>query len=262
MSDRDFHGRSLLAVYAHPDDESIASGGLLTLCSRRGARVALLCLTRGEHGPSAGDGEVAALARTRTRELEEAARLLGLADVVVRDLPDGMLPWVGDGVLDAEISAAIARVRPDVVLTFDEDGLYWHPDHVAVHGAVTAVVRAGQASDGPALYYVTMPPGQIQAVTDTLAARRPADKYTPFFGVEHAEAFGDSAPPPTLIVDVGDSAAVKLSALRCHRSQVGGSLDVLTDDDARRLFAIEHYRRAPLDSSREAFIEALAATPR
>ena len=253
--DHAFEGRSLLAVFAHPDDETLASGGLLALCGRRGARVTLLCLTRGEHGPGADDA--AALAATRARELEHAARVLGITTTFLGELPDGMLPWLDEGMLEAEVGVALARVRPDVVVTFDEDGLYWHPDHIAVHEAVTAAVRTCGV-DGPALYYVTMPPGQIRGVVDALAARNPGGAPAAFFGIESADAFGAYAPAPTLVLDVGDCAPLKLAALRCHRSQLhGDGLDRLTDGDARALFAIEHYRRAGVGRSGHAFIEAL-----
>ena len=254
-----FDGQRLLAVFAHPDDESLASGGLLALCSQRGARVALLCLTRGEHGPPADLAQAPDLALTRVRELEDAARVLGVTDLIVGELPDGMLPWLGEGVLETTVSDALARVRPDVVVTFDEDGLYWHPDHIAVHGAVAAAVGA-RGADGPARFYVTMPPGQMRAIVDILAERHGGNVPAALYGIESPDAFGACAPAPTLVVDVRGCAAMKLAALRCHRSQVHGSgLDGLTDDDARALLAIEHYRRADVGSSGPAFIERIAS---
>ena len=251
-----FQGRSLLAVFAHPDDESLASGGLLALCSGRGARVAVLCLTRGELGPAADATPSAELPLTRVRELEDAARVLGVADLSVGELADGMLPWLGEGVREAAVREALARVRPDVVVTFDEDGLYWHPDHIAVHQAVTAAVRTN--ADAPALYYVTMPPGQMRAVADRLALRSPSRAPAGLFGIESPDAFGACAPRPTLVVHVGEYAALKLAALRCYRSQVHDSLDALTDDDADALLAVEHYRRAEVGGPGRAFIQTLA----
>src|SRR6476469_6717278 len=88
-----FTGRSLLAVFAHPDDESIACGGLLALCADRGARVALICATHGENRGGVRD-EV--WYEQRAGELAEAARVLGIADVVLLDYRDGFLPWAFD----------------------------------------------------------------------------------------------------------------------------------------------------------------------
>ncbi|MEX2047663.1 MAG: PIG-L family deacetylase [Chloroflexota bacterium] len=113
-SRRDLEGHSLLGVFAHPDDESLACGGLMARCGEGGARVSLLCLTRGEHGPRGLDAEAGhattrgatrepireTLSETRARELHEAARLLGVSDVVLLDHKDGMLPWAPSGVLE------------------------------------------------------------------------------------------------------------------------------------------------------------------
>jgi LmbE family N-acetylglucosaminyl deacetylase len=253
-SARRFEDRTLLAVFAHPDDESLACGGLLALGAEQGVRVALHCLTRGEHGPG-GEASVE-LAGTRARELEAAARVLGVADLTLGELPDGMLPWLDEGVLESEIHETLMRVGPDVVVTFDEDGLYWHPDHIAVHEAVTAVVHSLRDA-GPALYYVTMPPGQMRALSDTLAARAPGSAPPRLFGIDNVDAFGDGAHAPTLVVDVSAHAPIKLAALRCHESQVAGSLDSLTDADAKVLLGIEHYRRAAVAAHGPTFLEDL-----
>ncbi len=274
-------GRSLLAIFAHPDDESLACGGLLARCASLGARVSLLCLTRGESGPSASGSDEArtgtppearghgaavagtgSLAEIRTRELGAAAQVLGIADVVVLDHEDGMLPWADVGVLEASISAAIERFRPEVVITFGEDGLYWHPDHIAVHESTTSAVAA-LGSKAPALYYVTMPPGSMRAVMETAAGwgavggSQPAPRR--ILGIADVDAFGASAAEPTLVIEAGRFATRKLAALRCHRSQLAGDpLDMLSDDDAVRLLGTEHFRRADVGGRGEAFIERLA----
>ena len=161
-------GRSLLAVFAHPDDESLACGGLLAWCAELGARVSILCATRGEMGRGSGSD----LSLVRTNELEAAARALGVSDVLVLDYEDGMLAWVEPAKLEADIRDATIRFRPDVVITFGHDGLYWHPDHIAIHERTTAAVAA-LGDTAPALYYVTMAPGRMRAVIDTVAARIP-----------------------------------------------------------------------------------------
>ena len=129
---RDLDGRSLLAIFAHPDDESLAAGGLLAWCAARGARVSLLCLSSGEAGKA---GIISDLGEVRGRELREAAAALGLTEVALLHHADGMLPWLEPGALERDVRAAIVASRPEVVVTFGEDGLYWHPDHIAVHDA-------------------------------------------------------------------------------------------------------------------------------
>src|SRR5207249_11046652 len=86
-------GRTILAVFAHPDDESLACGGTLARAADAGAKIVLLCATRGERGSISDltlvpDGD---LGRVRTGELREAAGVLGIADVVICDYPDGDL---------------------------------------------------------------------------------------------------------------------------------------------------------------------------
>jgi LmbE family N-acetylglucosaminyl deacetylase len=251
----DFTGRSLLAVFAHPDDEALACGGLLAWCAQLGARVSLLCASRGEHGRPGGDD----LGATRARELDAAARVLGVTDVMVLEHEDGMLPWVEAAALEADIAAAIRRLQPDVVITFGEDGLYWHPDHIAVHDRTTAAV-AGLGASAPALFYVTMPPGRMRAVVDLAATRSPAPSRLGILGVADADAFGTLAPAPTLAIEAGLFAVRKLAAIKCHHSQrADDALHALSDDDAVGLLGTEHFRRAIVGSQRDAFIERLAA---
>jgi N-acetyl-1-D-myo-inositol-2-amino-2-deoxy-alpha-D-glucopyranoside deacetylase len=154
------------------------------------------------------------------------------------------------------------RIRPDVLITFGDDGLYWHPDHIAIHERTTAVVAA-LGDTAPALYYVTMGPGRMRAVIDTVAARIPprGAAYS-ILGVSDADAFGAAAAPPTLTLDVRACAARKLAALRCHRTQLAGdALDLLSDEEAGCLLGVEYFRRADVGSREDAFIERLAASP-
>lgn len=262
-SDLDLTGRSLLAVFAHPDDESLACGGLLAWCAARGARVSLLCCTRGEHGGTGprveGRGARADLGELRSRELEAAARVLGVTDVLLLDHEDGMLPWVDAAALESDIRDAIRQRGPDVVITFGEDGLYWHPDHIAVHERTTAAVAA-LGADAPALYYVTLPPGRMRAVADAVATRTPVGQPPPaILGINDVDAFGALAAAPTLVVEAGEFAPRKLAAIRCHRTQLANdALDLLSEAEAVRLLGTEHFRRAAVGSTRDAFIERLA----
>lgn len=256
-------GRSLLAVFAHPDDESLACGGLIAWCAQLGVQVSLLCATRGEQGPGQDAPGGAQLGNIRARELEEAARILGVAEIVLLDYPDGMLPWVDAASLEADIRDAIGRLRPDVVITFGEDGLYWHPDHIAIHQRTTAAVAA-LGDDAPALYYVTMPPGSMRAVVDHAAQIAASEGSAPppfVFGID-ADAFGALAALPTLVVDAGPFAAQKLAAITCHRTQLAeDALASIATSDAARFLGTEHFHIAEVGSRNEAFIERLAIRP-
>jgi LmbE family N-acetylglucosaminyl deacetylase len=252
----DLEGRTLLAVFAHPDDESLACGGLLAWCALMGARVAILCVTQGEAGPGAPDPDV--LREARTQELQAAATVLGATDVIVLRHPDGMLPWVDPDVLEADIRDVIVRFQPDVVVTFGEDGLYWHPDHVTVHERTTAAV-ASLDGGAPALYYVSMPPAAMRALIEHARGVAGADTPLSIFGIENPDAFGDGALPPTLVLDAGSFAGQKLAAIKCHRTQLEGSaLALVAEGDAARFLGVEHFRRASVGSQDEAFIERLA----
>jgi LmbE family N-acetylglucosaminyl deacetylase len=227
---------SLLAVFAHPDDESLAAGGLLAWCASLGGRVAVLCLTRGELRVPDGGADV------RAGELAAAAAVLGVQDVRLRDFRDGYLTWEPGEAIEAEIQAAIDLVAPDLIVTFDADGLYWHPDHVAVHERTTAVVtKLGAAA--PALFYVSMPHGRLRGHV---------------LGID-ADAFGACAPTATHRLDVGRFASIKMAALRCHRTQVEGDpVDALSEAEAREALGLELYRRAEVGGAGDTFLDRIS----
>jgi LmbE family N-acetylglucosaminyl deacetylase len=254
----DCSGRTILVVFAHPDDESLACGGTIARLADAGARVVLLCASRGEKG-SVSDRALIAnddLATVRTRELHEAAGVLGIADVLIFEHPDGSLRWADVPQLHVEIVLAIQRHKPDAVITFAEDGLYWHLDHIGVHERTfTAVKSFGPWA--PPLYYVTMRQGLMQEIVDAARANGAVLKGKPF-DVE-PDAFGDYAAPPSFLVDVHEWVPRKLAALRCHRTQIGpnNAFHHLTEDQARRLLGIEQFRRAALEAGWDSVIEQL-----
>ncbi|MGE0159901.1 MAG: PIG-L family deacetylase [Gemmatimonadales bacterium] len=252
MDPMDLMDTTVLGVFAHPDDESLACGALFAAAAERGARVALLCLTRGEAGPGSGrDG--GSLGEVRARELQEAASALGVRDVTILDHADGMLPFLEHDVLERDVADAIHRTRPDLVVTFDLDGLYWHPDHVAVHERVSAAVAA-MADAAPALRYASMPPGVVRALVEAA----PSASRGPLFGIEDADAFGALAPTPTVVFMDERAALRKLLALRCHRTQTEGTaLDTIDEREAAKLLATEHYRRADVGAPGDTLVERL-----
>ena len=263
--DKPLAGRTILAIFAHPDDESLACGGTLARAADAGARVVLICATRGEGGSISDpalvpDGD---LGRVRVQELRAAADALGITDLIVCRHPDGSLRWADVPELHAEIVIALRRFRPDAVITFGEDGLYWHVDHIGVHERTyTAVQSLGP--EAPPLYYVTMPKGAIRAMVEEARAKGGAPEAS-FWGIE-PDAFGDAAQPCTLVVDVRAWAGRKLAALRCHRTQMGARNPIawVDDGDVRRWLGAEHFRRAAIESAGGFVLEQLgepAAAP-
>lgn len=255
----DLAGRTILAVFAHPDDESLACGGTLARLADAGARVVLLCASRGESGSVSDpalvpDGD---LGRVRAAELQEAARVLGISEVVIGDHPDGDLRWANVPELHAEIVSTIQRLSPDGVITFAEDGLYWHFDHVGVHERTSTAVRS-LGPDAPPLYYVTMQKGVMREIEETAVSRGWVPPESGVWSIA-PDAFGDSAHPPTFIVDVREWVPRKLDALRCHRTQMGINSPFTRIDgaEARRWLGSEQFRRAPIDSKWDSVLEAL-----
>lgn len=249
-------GRSVLAVFAHPDDESLACGGTLARLADAGVEVIVLCASRGERGSIDGPAPDDELAGIRAREAREAASALGIARLMILDHPDGNLRWADVTALQAEIAMAIRRFHPAAVITFGEDGLYWHPDHVGVHERTTTAVRSLGAV-GPPLYYVTMPRGAMRAIVDRATEGGWAPPPKGFWSLP-PDSFGDEAKAPTLKVEVADWVPRKLAALRCHRTQMGSAhpFDRLDQADARRWLGVEHFHRAP-DPTGEPVLERL-----
>lgn len=250
-------GETVLAVFAHPDDESIACGGTLARLADQGARVVLLCASRGERGSLAGPTRDDGLADLRSQELRDAAAALGIADVLLFDHPDGNLRWAHVSELHAQIVMTVRHYSPAAVITFGEDGLYWHLDHIGVHErTITALGNLG--SEAPPLYYVTMPPGVMRAIVDRATARGWTAPTNGFWGLT-PDAFGDGAAAPDVIVRVDEWVPRKLAAIRCHRTQMGAGHPFASIDEgeARRWLGAEHFRRARVGRSTGTLIDAL-----
>jgi len=252
-------GRTVLAVFAHPDDESLACGGTLARLADAGARVVVLCASQGEAGSISDpalvpDGD---LGRVRTRELQDAAAVLGVAEAIVLNYPDGDLRWEAVAELHDEIVGAIRRYRPDAVITFAEDGLYWHLDHIGVHERTYTAVRS-LGADAPPLYYVTIQWGVMREVVKAAHTKGGAPAGSSLWGIA-PDAFGDSAKPPTFVIDVRGWVPRKLAALRCHRTQMGPNNPVswIDDETARQWLGTEQFRRAPLEACGEGLLEHL-----
>lgn len=139
-------GRTLLAVFAHPDDESRIVGGTLAKYASEGVRVAVWLATRGEASTLLGDPPICTpeeLPTIRAKEMVAAAAALGLAEVQVCDYPDGGLEGVDAEEIVGEIVRAIRALRPQVMITFGPEGRTLHPDHIAIHHHATRAFTLG-----------------------------------------------------------------------------------------------------------------------
>src|SRR5690606_32380301 len=239
--------RHVLFVHAHPDDETISTGGTIATLVDAGVGVTVLTCTRGERGEviptelSHLEGDGARLAEHREGELAEAMRILGvedhrylgergarLADLPPRHYLDSGMVWDSSGrpqpvpdldskalcsapteEVAADIAAVIAAVQPDAVVSYDEDGGYGHPDHIRAH------VAARRAADVMAVpFYAVLPPqGSLGADTHT--------------------------------VDVAPVLDRKVRAMQAHRTQivVDGDHFALSSGPSMPVAATESYRR-------------------
>jgi LmbE family N-acetylglucosaminyl deacetylase len=226
----------LLAVVAHPDDESFGCGSLLAHASRNGFDVTVCCATRGESGDPTPGSITAGLdiAEVREAELYHAADILGVSTVHLLDFVDsGMSGEAPDGSLCAAPPAAVtdavaevlASIRPHVVVTLDaSDG---HRDHAAIRDATLGAVRRGSV-ETLATYLWCLPRELMQRWADLLAERDPDSDYLAF------GALGTPADEITTVIDTAADLPVREAAMAAHRSQV--SPYAALPDDLRAAF--------------------------
>jgi N-acetylglucosamine malate deacetylase 2 len=225
---------SLLAIFAHPDDESFRPGGTLALLARRGVRVVVLTATRGEAG-SCGDPPLChadELATVRERELHCACAVLGIQSPRLLNYQDGRLSEANPEHVVERILAIVREMRPQVILTFGADGLSGHPDHIAIgQWASEAFHRANTVN---ALYTVAVP--------QSLATR---------LGMEQIRAMPDEEIAVT--VDVSSVWEAKIAAIHCHATQLSSSPILSAPIERQRaLFGVEYFMRAAIrDASRD-----------
>jgi LmbE family N-acetylglucosaminyl deacetylase len=187
--------RRLLAVLAHPDDESFPIGGTLAKYAAEGISVILVCATRGQAGvPDMGP---IAAGRLREGELRYAAQVLGLAEVRILDYWDGMLSGADEEHIVAGLKAIMKEVQPQVVITFGPDGISGHPDHVAISRFTT--LAFDQSGVKGALFYVS-PLSALRGVCGVTPPREEGAR-------------------PLATIDVSGHLVTKVKAMQCHASQ-------------------------------------------
>jgi len=187
----------VLAVCAHPDDESFGLGAILARFRREGAQVSVLCFTRGEASTLRIDDQD--LAVVRWAELEAAAQVLGIQRTELLAYPDGGLQHIPLAELEAHVTRLACEVQAELLLVFDEGGITGHPDHMRATEA--ACVAAGDR--GLPVLAWAIP----REVTEALNTE---------FG---AGFVGREAQDLAIVLQV--DRAVQVQAIRCHVSQLG-----------------------------------------
>lgn len=239
------NNRRLLAVMAHPDDETFGVGGTLALYARRGAEVRLVCATRGEVGSAPPDYKgFSSVGEMREAELRCAAGLLGLAEVRFLGYRDSGMPGTPDNNHPQALAAAaleavagdlvryIRSFRPQVVVTFDPFGGYGHPDHIAVNRATAEAFRLAGEPAFTAGGLAPYAPQKLYFHTFSRKALRPAVRALRLIGQDPSR-FGKNRDidltaiaaqdfPVHAAIDIRSVQDVKEKASACHASQGGG----------------------------------------
>lgn len=220
---------TLLAVFAHPDDEAFGTGGTLTKYAAAGVDVHLVMATRGEAGEIAEPDMAtpANLPDVRERELRCACQHYGIHPPRFLGYTDGQLTVVHQGQAVGKLVRIIRELQPDVLISFGPDGIYGHYDHIAVHHwSVAAVELAADPECFPdkdacrphqvsKLYFRAMPEEVIRARLES--GQRPAVMMSgaPFYFT------GRPMRDITTVIDVRDYVEVKRQGILCHQTQVG-----------------------------------------
>lgn len=231
----------LMCVLAHPDDESLGTGGTLAKYAAEGVETYLVTATRGERGRFGDGGESPGpevVGRVREAELRAAARELGVCEVAVLGYGDGALDQADPIEVQGAISRHICRVKPHIVVTFGPEGAYGHPDHIAICQLTTAaVVRADHKVSK--LYYMAWR-------SETWTAYQAALKTLRVM-VDGAERL--AAPWPdwaiTTVVETGAMWPTVWRAVSCHKTQMAiyKRLEHLPEDQHRILWGTQEFYR-------------------
>jgi LmbE family N-acetylglucosaminyl deacetylase len=233
MTDRPL---TLMAVHAHPDDEATSTGGVLAQYAAEGIRTVLVTCTDGACGDGPGGvkpgdpgHDPAAVAAMRRQELETSCDVLKISDLEMLDYADsGMMGWPSNDApgsfWQAPVEEGAARLaelmrhyRPDVVVTYDENGFYGHPDHIQAHRITMAAVEMTELT--PKVYWTTMPRSTMQRFGELIREFQP-DMAEPD-PAELAELAKIGLPDDeiTTWVDATAFSGQKFDSLAAHASQ-------------------------------------------
>lgn len=192
--------QTTLLVFAHPDDETFSCGGSIAQWAKDpGHHIILYCATRGEAGKR-GDPPLCSpekLGEVRTEELQRAADILGIDQVVMRDFPDGKLTDLPLNLLVEDLQKIISNYTPQTVITFPPHGISGHPDHKAIHLATVEAIRTGSVETK--LLYSVIPDSMARHFTQPIYSTPDKDV--------------------SLEIDVSKERKTIMKALQQHRTQ-------------------------------------------
>jgi LmbE family N-acetylglucosaminyl deacetylase len=251
--------RTLVAVHAHPDDEVISTGGILARYADEGVRTVVITCTDGSQGFGPGGvlpGEPGhdrdAVAETRRAELERSCSILGVAHLEVLGYRDsGMMGWAANSESDAfmnvgvehaaaAVAGLLARYEPQIVVTYDDNGGYGHPDHIQTHRVVMAALE--QSGAVSKLYFTARSESHARRMLE-LRQRLQVDVRPG--RPRRATPMGIPESMITTVVETRPVLDRKRAALHAHASQLADTVWVkVPDEDFADLFGQETFVRA------------------
>jgi LmbE family N-acetylglucosaminyl deacetylase len=231
------NNRTLVAIFAHPDDEAFGTGGTLTKYAREGVDVHLIMATRGEAGRIANPAislNNQPLGSLRERELRCACEHYGLKQLHFLGYIDGQTPLAPLSEAVFKLVQLLRQLKPQVVMSFGPEGIYGHFDHLVVHRWVTAAVALAAEAErwpeaGPVhrvakLYYRAMPQEQVERMKERFGRTAVAMDGIPFPFVGYPEE------QITTVINTRQYAWIKARAIRCHASQLNPDTPMLQPD--------------------------------
>lgn len=261
--------RCLLAIHAHPDDESSKGSGTMARYAHEGVRVVLMCATGGEEGDILNPrmdkpGIKERMTELRQAELQTACDLLGVSKIYQLGYRDSGMPGTGsnnhpNAFCNADSEEAlrkmieiIRRERPEVILAYDESRGYEHPDHIRVHEWGTRAFReAGDPNRFPdagepwtplkLYYFATFTKRRFRKLHEAAVAEGVESPYVGW--LEQWDELGFAEPEVTTQVDVGDYVELRSKALLAHATQIDpDSFWFATPDEIhRKVYPWEDY---------------------
>ena len=239
----------LLAVFAHPDDESMGMGGTLAKYAAEGVETYLVCASRGERGwfgPEEQNPGLDALGQLRTQELENAIQVLGMKGLYFLDYIDGEVDQADPAEVIRKITTHIRRVMPHAVITFPPDGNYGHPDHIAVSQfASAAITCAVDASYEDSEHFA---PHRVSKLYYMVDSERFINAVAPLVGNITFPVDGQTRGEVpwkdwmiTTHIDMAEYCHTAWRAIQCHKSQLPslGQLAEIQEDAGMAVLAMQ-----------------------
>ena len=233
---------NLLAIFAHPDDESFRAGGMLAILADNDVCVQVLSLTRGQAG-SCGDPPVCSqeeLPQIREAELKCACNTLGIQPPIIWDYEDGKLSEANENKMIQRITDLIVKLQPEVLLTWPPDGLSGHLDHVMVSRWATKAfekTRHNNTNGSHTLYYMVVPSSVAKKFNNMNLNSVSDDEIN-------------------LVIDVLPVWEKKLNAIKCHQTQISESpILSLSDEIQRQFLGTEYFKISRNSEDKDFFSE-------